>query len=142
MTAPIDIFLGPLERVQKRQHGQWSARCPAHQDKGPSLSIRETNGGAVLIHCFAGCSVNSVVGALGLRMSDLFPPTEKTGHEPRRTPKLLTASHALELLKCEVSFCAVAAANLAHGVVLTEADRQRLNQAAARIAWLHEESNT
>ena len=47
------------------------ARCPAHSDEDPSLSIAERDG-KILVRCFAGCSVESVVAALGLRMRDLF----------------------------------------------------------------------
>lgn len=144
-TAPIDNVLARLEKVYQRQPGQYSACCPgpshAHGDKTPSLSIRETDEGAVLIHCFGGCTVQEVVAALGLEMTDLFPPSEKSGREPRRTPRLLTATQALDLLGTEALLVAVAAANVAHGVTLSEADRQRLSQAAARINWLREESS-
>jgi hypothetical protein len=32
-------------------------RCPAHQDKTPSLSIGESADGVVLFHCHAGCPI-------------------------------------------------------------------------------------
>ena len=38
-----------------RKIGQgWTARCPAHDDRDPSLSIRDA-GGKVLVRCHAGC---------------------------------------------------------------------------------------
>lgn len=141
-AAPIDNILGRLEKVRQRQPGQWSARCPAHADAGPSLSVRETPEGAVLLHCFAGCPVADVVGALGLDLSDLFPPREKSGREPQRYPRLLTAAQALELLERESLLVAVAAANVLHGVVLNQTDIDRLTQAAGRIGWLREESSS
>jgi protein tyrosine phosphatase len=49
------------------------AKCPAHQDNSPSLSISEGYDGRVLVHCFAGCTHTAVLAALGLRSSDLFP---------------------------------------------------------------------
>lgn len=52
----------------------WRARCPAHNDRNPSLSIREGSDGRILIKCHAGCATEAVVGALGLRMGDLMPP--------------------------------------------------------------------
>jgi len=55
----------------RRSGGGWSARCPAHSDRNPSLSIRESDG-RVLVHCFAGCSVESICEALQIRVSDLF----------------------------------------------------------------------
>lgn len=44
----------------------WLARCPAHQDRSPSLSISE-RGGKVLVHCFAGCGQDAVLEALRAR---------------------------------------------------------------------------
>ena len=62
------------ERVRGQTSGAgWMARCPAHDDREPSLSIRSGNDGRVLLHCHAGCSPAEVVKAAGLRMSDLFP---------------------------------------------------------------------
>jgi Protein of unknown function (DUF3631)/Toprim-like len=55
----------------------WRARCPAHEDREPSLSITEADG-RILLYCHAGCSAESVVDALGLKMADLF--TDKVPH--------------------------------------------------------------
>lgn len=46
--------------------GGWVARCPAHSDRNPSLSIREVDG-KVLLKCFAGCSFEAIRDALGAR---------------------------------------------------------------------------
>lgn len=51
------------------RNGQW--RCPAHDDRSPSLSVDLSDSG-VLLHCHAGCPTERVVDALNLRMSDLF----------------------------------------------------------------------
>jgi putative DNA primase/helicase len=45
----------------------WVARCPAHDDRTPSLSIRETHEGRVLLKCFAGCSWADLRDALDPR---------------------------------------------------------------------------
>ena len=140
MSAPIYSVLNGLTSVRQRQPGQWSARCPSHDDRGPSLSIRETPEGAVLLHCFAGCPVGAVVGAMGLELSDLFPPRQVTGHEPKRTPRLLTPAQAIELLDREAHLVAVAAANVSRGFTLNQNDIERVSRAAARIKWLREES--
>lgn len=39
----------------RKAGGGWTARCPAHDDKTPSLSIRDADGGKVLIRCHTGC---------------------------------------------------------------------------------------
>lgn len=141
---PIERLLARLDRVRQRGADQWSARCPAHDDRGPSLSIREVDGERVLLRCFAGCTVEQIVGAIGLELSDLFPtrPAPGGGHRPPRRRHLLSASQALELLVDEASLVAVAAVNIAHGVTLSDTDRARVMQAAGRIAYLHQEVMT
>ena len=140
MTSPIDLILPLLTKARQRQAGQWSACCPGHDDKRPSLSVRETPEGAVLVHCFSGCSADAVVAALGLSLADLFPPRKLSGNEPKRQPRLLTAGQALELLDREAQLVAVAASNMLHGVVLNQNDLTRITQAAGRITWFRVES--
>jgi hypothetical protein len=55
--------------------GRAMAKCPAHADRHPSLSIKEGKRG-ILLKCWAGCSLASILAALNLRTSDLFhgPP--------------------------------------------------------------------
>lgn len=69
MTA--EEFLGRLESVRSRGHARWSARCPAHADRSPSLSICQERS-KILVHCFSGCTPQEIVEALGLTMADLF----------------------------------------------------------------------
>ncbi len=57
---------------RKTGAGRWQARCPAHDDRNPSLSITAKGNGDVLIHCHAGCDVEDVVAAVGLTLADLF----------------------------------------------------------------------
>jgi hypothetical protein len=42
----------------------WMARCPAHDDYDPSLSLVDTADGNVLLHCHAGCDQLRVVLAI------------------------------------------------------------------------------
>lgn len=61
----------------------WIARCPAHADGRPSLSINEGRSGQTLLFCHAGCRVQDVVSSVGLTIGDLFPtnslrPTQTT----------------------------------------------------------------
>ena len=131
-------LLDRLDKVRARGPGQWSACCPAHDDKGPSLSVKETADDRVLLHCFAGCSADEVVGAVGLDLTDLFPPRESRG-APIRRARLLPAGQALDLLHDEAQLVALSGANVANGVVLSAVDLERLIQAAGRIAYLRDE---
>jgi DNA primase len=74
--TPVEKLILRLDKVKGR-NGSWTARCPAHADKGPSLAVREGDDGRVLLHCFAGCETANVLGAIGMDMTDLFPPDEK-----------------------------------------------------------------
>jgi len=72
MTPPhLAQFLLRLERVKPRGEG-YMARCPAHEDQENSLSIDLGQDGRVLLNCFAGCPVDRIVAAVGLKLRDLF----------------------------------------------------------------------
>jgi putative DNA primase/helicase len=56
-----------LESLHARRSGTgWIARCPAHEDKAPSLSLRVTETGRLLAYCHAGCTFDEIRQALGL----------------------------------------------------------------------------
>lgn len=81
MTPAI---LDRLEKVRKAPGG-WTARCPAHADRGPSLSIGIGENEGTVLHCFAGCAPEDIVAAVGLRMRDLFADAdEPIGPKPER----------------------------------------------------------
>jgi len=139
MTAAA--LLERLDKVQRRGADQWSARCPAHDDRGPSLSIKELSDGAVLVHCFAGCAVTEVLGAVGLAMDSLFPPRPAGDYTVTKTrkPRLLTASQALEVLGFESLICALVASDAAHGKAISDTDKERALQACGRIQHIVQE---
>ena len=47
-----------------RKAATWMARCPAHEDREPSLSIADGKDGKVLVRCHAGCDQRDVIAAL------------------------------------------------------------------------------
>lgn len=137
MTTSSEELLSRLEGVRSRGAGQWSARCPAHDDRSPSLSVRETSDGRLLLHCFGGCPIDEVVGAVGLELASLFPRSE--GGAPVQRRGLLTASQALEVLHFESLLAWTAAKNLANGYTLTADDLGRLDIAVRRIGAIAHE---
>ncbi len=50
-----------------RAGATWMARCPAHEDRKPSLSISSGKDGKVLVHCHAGCDQRDVIAILRRR---------------------------------------------------------------------------
>lgn len=124
----VDAVLHKLDKVKRTAQGKWIARCPAHDDKGPSLSIREKEDGKILLWCFAGCSAQEVADAAGIKMTDLFPDAGPY-REQRYAEAIKYGFNAFDVLRAarfELLLVAVAASNIASGVELTEADRQRL----------------
>jgi len=73
--TPVDLVLSRLQRVRRSGRG-WTACCPAHNDKTPSLSIAEGDDGRLLLHCFGGCEAATIVAAIGLELADLFAEDE------------------------------------------------------------------
>lgn len=129
----IDSLLGCLDRVRKTGPDRWQACCPAHDDRGPSLSLRLTDDGRVLVHCFAGCSAHEVVSAVGMSLSDLFPPRE-IGHHARPIRQPFSAGEALNALGQEVAVVALASRMLAAQQALNGADHERLILAGERLS--------
>lgn len=92
----MTVALSPIDRVleklpdAKRNGSGWIARCPAHDDRNPSLSISEGDDGRVLLHCHAGCSHSEVLKALGLTESDLFVHDNRRNrhHPPPKPPQI------------------------------------------------------
>lgn len=74
--------------------GKWQAKCSAHRDRLPSLIISERPNGSTGVHCFAGCDLRDVLGAVGLRVSDLFPDTKPDREALKLAEKLRAKAEA------------------------------------------------
>lgn len=103
IAPPGGLDGGPVGRVLEalrtcgcnpRPSGSgWSARCPAHDDRKPSLSITAGDDGRALLSCHAGCDVRAVADALGLKLSDLMADDARDIRPPapaRRAPPVRT----------------------------------------------------
>ena len=71
MTAAV---FADLVQAQQTGAGRWKAKCPAHNDRSPSLAIREGEDGHVTLFCRAGCSLDAILAALHLVADDLSGP--------------------------------------------------------------------
>lgn len=68
----FDEFLSYFDKPKKVKNG-YQTRCPAHDDKHPSLSISlSEDGKKILLHDHAGCSTEDILSRVGLKPSDLF----------------------------------------------------------------------
>lgn len=66
-----------LDTIRERLEGvrgtgaSFTARCPAHDDRDPSLSVTD-KGDRIVLHCHAGCETRDVLEAIGLTWADVF----------------------------------------------------------------------
>lgn len=69
----IEEFLSYLKNVKRVRENEYMALCPAHNDKKPSLSVGlSENKKQILLHCYAGCSAEDILNAVGLKKKDLY----------------------------------------------------------------------
>ncbi|MHC8355666.1 virulence-associated protein E [Pseudomonas sp. LB3P81] len=124
---PADKLLPLLDKVRQVKPGKWTARCPAHDDKTPSLHITEVEDGKLLVKCWAGCSTTQIVTAVGLELRDLFPDC---GSKPRRLGPSRAAVERERVVHL------IGQSLIAQGAELSEEDRHRFELARVRLACL------
>ena len=132
--AAIQTLLSRLEGVSKEHvKGQltcWSARCPAHNDRSPSLSITDNNG-TILLHYHAGCPASAIVYAVGLSLADLFPRRISSGKPGQRQYWL--AATAFKSIMADVTLVAAIASAMHQGREISSRDYEALFDAAQRL---------
>ncbi len=129
----MNTLLDRLQRVKETAHEKWLACCPAHEDDDPSLSLRRLEDGRLLLHCFAGCSTEDVLAAIGLEWKDLFPPRPASVRAGYRSAHRIPARDLLEILAEETSVVAIIASDMVERRSISNTDWLRLAQAAKRI---------
>ncbi len=77
----LQEFLGKLHGVQHTGGESYQARCPAHDDRNSSLSVKQGERG-IVVKCFAGCDATAVCGAVGVEIRELF---SAAAQRPRHT---------------------------------------------------------
>jgi len=128
----VESLLQSCDKVRDTGHGKWIACCPAHEDRSPSLAIKECSDGKVLLKCFAGCETEDVLAAVGMTFSDIMP--EKVGTEHSYRPqKWINAKDALATLDHESLVVAIIGADFIKRKSLDDETWDRLATAVNRI---------
>lgn len=129
-ACPIDLLLSRLECVKNIRPDRWQARCPAHDDRCPSLSVTETTDGTILIKCWAGCSASEIVSAVGLDLRNLFPRSDSHGlsQRPRYSPAEVVKTIIFESTILELGY-----KTIERGEYLSPQDKGRVNLAIQTI---------
>lgn len=113
-----------LEYVRCTGDSKWQARCPAHADRDPSLSVSELSDGRVLVKCFGGCGALDVITAVGLTWEVLFPPNQER-YRPVHSRRKDAEHERMVIAICD--------ADRAAGKRISKADKARELEAWKRI---------
>lgn len=135
----IHKVLNLLSKVKRTGDGRYIACCPAHDDSKPSLTIRELPDGRVLMHCFGGCDIESILSAMDLQLTDLFPEPIMQQGKPVQRP--FNPSDVLLCIRNESRLSALAIADILHGKALSPEQKARLLLAAERLNEAYEVSH-
>ena len=98
--SKIDNLLNNLEGVRKAAQGNYMCKCPAHEDRLASLTIKEVDDGRILLNCFAGCGALEILNAIGMDWDDLFPDTRENLRpvKQRISPRVAIEQLSLEAM--------------------------------------------
>jgi hypothetical protein len=142
LPSPLDYFQGQGLTLAGR--GQWRTTACRFHGGSDSMRVNVASGGWCCMACDAkggdvlayhmnhhGIGFVDAAKELGAWVNDGRPVEQLK-------PAPLPARAALQVLAFEVTLAAVAAASLARGVPLTDADKERLLTAAARTNRLAE----
>jgi len=138
----LDNLLQKLEGLRKTGPNKWLAKCPGHDDRSASFSIKFTDDGNILIHCFAGCDKENILSSIGLTFADLFPPRNARDFDPtkpRPKPPKFTASEMIRLCVFESTVISLAMSSILEGVKLANSEIERVKQATDTIDEIRRE---
>ena len=118
------------EFIANALHGRrsgrgYAARCPAHDDRTPSLSLRDAEDGRVLVHCFSGCEQAAVIAAL--RARGLLLEHERPEWTPAERARWARERADSERMRAEAAYFADTAVLMSEWVleVLPHTDPER-----------------
>lgn len=131
----VENLLSRLQNVRRRgKQNQWMASCPCHVDKTPSLAI-EDKSGLILLHCFSmDCEKTAICDAIGMNITDLFPPSDDYDASKRHQRRgHYDSQQVLEALAFEVLAASVTLNDVLKNGSLYQRDLDRLVLASERI---------
>lgn len=128
----LERILNALNGVRQTGPDTYSALCPAHQDKNPSLDIRYA-GNKALVICRAGCTFGNIVQAMCLEPWEFFADAK-----PPRPIKgtTLNRRECKAMLEDESYLIKFAQATMQCGGELTAKDVERVLLANKRVRKL------
>lgn len=130
----VNKILNKLQKVKSNGNGSYMACCPAHEDRSPSLSVKDNGDGRIMLRCFAGCETIDVLNAIGLDWDDVMPPKqEKLLHVIKPKEHKIYTTDALEVIRNEARIIVMCAIDIDKNVKVTDAELARVKKAMTRI---------
>ena len=118
-----------FDGVRETGNGQYSCRCPAHEDKSASLGIKQGDGDRILLNCFAGCDVKTILESAGLEWKDILPDNKLYQAEKHS----FNPFAVLKMIRDEVLIIGLASADIRNNKPLNDKDHMRLLEAVANV---------
>ena len=128
----LETLLSRLQKVKRTSSNSWIACCPAHDDKSPSLTIKDAGNGMLLMKCFASCGTEDVLGAIGMEFKDIMPEKVVNNYVAPSIPKIY-ATDALRAIQFESRILMLAFYSVRRGAKLNDVDMARCETAMERI---------
>jgi hypothetical protein len=133
-----EALLSRLSRVKRVAPGRWCASCPTsahkHGDRSRGLSVTEKSDGTLLIRCHAfHCPASEIGGAVGLELSDLFPPRDDPLVPGKPIKQPFIPAQILDFALFEVRVAAIIAGDMLQKQTISEVDFIRLGQVLERL---------
>ena len=131
----IEDLLNKFDGVRESGSGQYSCRCPAHEDSSNSLGIKQGEGDRILLNCFAGCDTKHILDAIGLTWKDILP-------DNKITTQIKTSGFnpysVLKMIRDEVLIIGLASADIRNGKSLNDKEHGRLMEAVGNVRRAYE----
>lgn len=132
-TRPIsaDQLLSMLDGVRNQGADTWIAKCCAHDDKSPSLRVKDC-GDKILLHCFGGCTFTEICAALCIEPHQLFAD----GRRPREIALGVSRRDVIDTLFKEMLIAQIVELDRAAGKAISQTDleREQLAREFIRVA--------
>lgn len=129
----IESLLSRMSKVRRRGNNKWMVSCPCHEDKHPSLSIKDQDG-VILMHCFSQhCSAADICNAIGIDIQELFPPSDNFDASIPQRKQYHDAVNVLECLAVEALALHIIGNDMIKNGSIEHDERDRLAQASIRI---------
>jgi len=128
MIAREEI-LARFSKVYRSGEGEYQCLCPSHNDRTASLGLKFKED-KMILNCFAGCSMEDIIGSVGLSWADVMPNSIDTEYKPE---KRFNPYSVLKATRQDLLFIAVCAGHVASGKALDKEDSEKLFNITGRL---------